>query len=287
MIDSIFQFIIDLSESFPLVGIGLTIVIAWAVTMIAGKMVYGAVSRSLRRTKFSSKNERQQRVKTLVAVFTSIITGLIALIGFVIILTQLGVDLTSLATGIGALGLFIGLAGQSMFREVYRGISILFSDQMRVDDIVGVADKMGTVESISLFSTRLRDLDGMLHVIPNGEITVVTNMSRNFANVNFDVRVAYDADIDLAEKIMNKLGCELAEDSEFKTKFLEPIQFYRVNSFDDVGVNLKALGKVEPGMQWSLAAQYRRRLLTLFQENDILIPLPQLYVHSDEVRKSV
>lgn len=280
MTDPILEPIVNLNTNFPLIGISLTIASVWLVSIIARKMVRGAVSRSLRRAKFSSMVEREQRIKTLVAVFTSIIAGLAVIIGLIIILIQLGVDLRALVTGIGALGVVIGLAGQNVFKDLYKGVAILLFDQMRVDGIVEIAGKSGVVESMTLLVTTLRDMDGMQHVVPNGEITVITNMSRNFANVNFDIRVAYDADLDKAEAVMNELGLAIAGDPEFEAMFFEPIQFLRVNSFDDVGVNLKALGKVEPGKQWSMAALYRRRLLALFHDNDIQIPLPQLYVHS-------
>lgn len=235
-------------------------------------LVIGAIPKHL----FPNTKEREQRRQTITSVFTKIATGLVVIVAFFVILVQLGVDIVALVAGVGALGVVIGLAGQSMFKEVYKGITLLLFDQMRIDDIVEIAGISGTVDSISLFVTRLRDLDGVLHHVPNSEITTVTNMSQGYANVNINIRVDYDTDIDLAEKIMNQLGLTLAKADEFKGMFIEPIQFLRVDSFDDVGINLKALGKVAPGEQWGLAAEYRRRILPEFKRSGIKIPMPRL-----------
>lgn len=254
------------SVAATIFGILVTLFVVLLAIIALRRFLSVLIDRALIQQKYPHEKEREQRRDTLVAVFSAITTTVLVIIGIVLVLMQLGVDMVALITGLGALGVVIGLAGQSMFKEIYKGISILLFDEMRIGDIVEIAGKAGVVESLSLFVTRLRDLDGMQHVVPNGEITVVTNMSHNFANVNFDVRVAYDTDITKAEEIMNKLGDELAEDTEFKDKFIEPIQFLRVDSFDDTGINLKALGKVQPAEQWGLAAEYRRRLLTEFKK---------------------
>lgn len=259
-----------------LVGIIITIVVMIVAIYVARRLVYVLTVSALTKQHYPDKKERRQRIDTLTKVFNRIIALIIGLIALVIILTQLGVDVVALIAGIGALGVVIGLAGQSMFKEIYRGISLLLFDQMRVGDIVQVAGCSGVVESVSLLITRLRDMDGQLHHVPNSEITTVTNMSQNFANVNFDIRVAHDTDIDQAEKIMNELGQELVKDEVMASLILEPIEFLRVDSIDGVGINLKAIGRVRPGEQWGVAAVYRRRLIALLREAGIVIPKTQL-----------
>jgi small conductance mechanosensitive channel len=127
--------------------------------------------------------------------------------------------------------------------------------------------------------TRLRDLDGNLHVVQNGSVTTATNLSLGFANVNIDIGVSYDTDIDKLEKIINKLGEQLAQDENHKDNILEPIAFLRLDSFGDSSVNVKALGKVKPGTQWEIAGEFRRRLKKEFDKNGIEIPFPQRVIH--------
>lgn len=268
------------SLTLRLLGVVVTIIVMIVAIYVARRLIYVLTVTALSKQHYPDKKERRQRIDTLTGVFNRIIALVIGVIALVIILTQLGVDVVALIAGIGALGVVIGLAGQSMFKEIYRGISLLLFDQMRVGDIVEVAGRSGVVESVSLLITRLRDLDGQLHHVPNSEITTVTNMSQNFANVNFDIRVSHDADLDLAEKIMNELGQEILKDEAISGLIIEPIEFLRVDSIDGVGINLKAIGRVSPGEQWGVAAVYRRKLITLFHEAGIVIPKTQLEMQS-------
>ena len=225
------------SLTLRLLGVVVTIIVMIVAIYVARRLIYVLTVTALSKQHYPDKKERRQRIDTLTGVFNRIIALVIGVIALVVILTQLGVDVTALIAGIGALGVVIGLAGQSMFKEIYRGISLLLFDQMRIGDIVEVAGRSGVVESVSLLITRLRDLDGQLHHVPNSEITTVTNMSQNFANVNFDIRVSHDTDVDQAEKIMNELGQEILKDEAIAGFIIEPIEFLRVDSIDGVGIN--------------------------------------------------
>lgn len=263
------------SDAAPYVIILLVILSIFVARFITKQVLYKVVERTMSKNKYSSKKERLQRRNTLVAVINTILSAIYIITGLIIILSIMGVDITAMLAGLAGLGVVLGVAAQSAIQDFLTGFSILYYDQMRVGDIVEIAGKSGTVEAINLQIVRLRDLDGNVHTIPNSEITTVTNMSHEYANVNLDVGVAYDSDIDKVEKIINDVGAELFADSDFEEKFLEPIEFLRVDSFGDSSVNIKALGKVKPAEQWAIAGEYRRRLKKAFDKGGIEIPFPQ------------
>jgi small-conductance mechanosensitive channel len=209
------------------------------------------------------------------------------------ILRVLEFDLASIATGAGFLGIVVGLGAQATIRDYLAGMFILLENQYRVGDIVtlsggttGVgtsgAGTSGVVEEITLRITKLRDLDGTLNIIRNGEASVVTNRTFDYSSVVLDVGVAYDTDIDTAERVMNQVGEEMLEDKILHEEINEPIKFLRVDRFADSAVILKAVGQVKPASQWTVAGEYRRRLLKAFAKEKIEITLPQLVIHQKQ-----
>lgn len=256
-------------------NIALIIVGSMAAVWLMRRAIKHFVRQFMKRHKYTTAKERQKRFDTLVSVFNTIIAILVSAIALALILVQLGVDLAAAAASIGALGVVLGIAGQSLFKSVLRGLVAIMGNQMRIGDIVALGGVSGTVEEISLVNTRLRDLDGTLHIVPNGEITVLTNFSMGFANVNLDVRISYNSDIDKVIKVINKLGQEMASEDHWREIIQKPISFLRVDSFGESGVNIKALGEVVPGEQWATAGEFRKRLLVEFAKNNIEIPLPQ------------
>ena len=187
-------------------------------------------------------------------------------------LAELGVNLTAISASLGALGVVLGIAGQSLFKSIFRGMIVIMGNQMRIGDIVAITGVSGVVEQLNLLNTRLRDLDGNLHIVPNGEIIVLTNYSMGFANVNLDVRVSYDTDIDKVIKVINRIGKNMAQEEKWKDIIKTPVEFLRVDSFGESAVNIKALGEVTPGEQWGVAGEFRRRLLVEFAKEGIEIP---------------
>lgn len=267
--------IIDTTKQVSVANIVVIIIGVIIAKMITKQVLYKVVDKTIKNHKYTTKKEHYQRRDTLVSVFSTLLTSLYILTGFILIMNELGVNLQALITAIGALGVVLGIAAQSMIKDFLVGLSILFYDQMRVGDVVEIATKSGVVTDITLQVVKLRDLDGYVHVIPNSEITVVTNMSHNFANVNLDIGVAYESDIDKVETVINKVGNDMTKDEKWSKVIYEPVQFLRVDSFGDSSVNIKALGKVRPGEQWDVAGEFRRRIKKAFEQNKIEIPLPQ------------
>ena len=135
------------------------------------------------------------------------------------------------------------------------------------------------VERITVRQTVLRDLDGMVHHIPNGEIKIATNMTMEFSSINLDIGVGYDTDIDKLEQVINDVGIEMQKDKKWREKIIEAPKFERVDGFGDSAINIKILGRTEPMEQWAVTGELRKRLKKAFDKNGIEIPFPQRTIH--------
>lgn len=267
-VNSIFTHNSDISITKILVII-LGVFIARIVTK---QTMYLVIGRILQGQNYTNKKEENKRKNTLVVALNTITTVIYAVIGLIWILYEIGVNFSALITTVGALGVVLGIAGQSVIKDFLRGMSILFYDQMRVGDIVEIVGQFGIVENISLQVTRIRDLDGDVHVIPNSEIKVVTNMTNTFSNVHIDILVDYDNDIDKIESIINDIGIDLSSDDNWSKCIVEPVVFLRISDFIDSSMKIKMLGKVLPGDQWKVSGEFRRRLKKSFDKNGIKMP---------------
>ena len=159
---------------------------------------------------------------------------------------------------------------------------ILIENQFSKGDVVRLAGVAGTVEDYNLRRTTIRDIDGVVHTIPNGEIKVASNLTRVWARINEDVTVAYGTDIDRATAVVDRVGREMAGEPEWKRRILEAPRVERVEAFAEFGVTLKILGSVRATEQWAARGEFRKRLLAAFAANGIEIPRPQRVVLSQD-----
>jgi small conductance mechanosensitive channel len=159
-------------------------------------------------------------------------------------------------------------------RDWLAGIFVVLENQYNQGDVVRIAGVEGVVEDFSLRRTTLRDLDGTVHTVPNGQIIVASNLTRLWARVNLDVSVAYDTEIDRATAIINRVGEELHADAEWGPRLLEAPRVIRVSSLADSAVTLKVLGQVQAAQQWAVAGELRKRILAAFVRERIEIPFP-------------
>lgn len=253
-------------------------------------LIDSMVRRIVKGHKFKRAIDEQKREDTLVTIFHTAAAVVLWAIVVIIVLWQLHVNLAALMTGAGLVGIVVGFGAQHAIRDFLAGIFILIENQYRVGDIVSLRvagkDFSGVVEDITIRITKLRDLDGNLHIIQNGVVSPVTNLSFDFANVNVDVSVSYDDDVDKVERVMNKIGCQMKDDPKWASAIEEPIQFMRVDGFEESGVRIKALGKVEPAQQWDVAGEFRRRLKRAFEKEGITIPYPQRVLHHANTKPS-
>lgn len=260
-----------------------TLVVAVILQLILRASIARVVQKIVRGHKFANELDEQKREKTLITIFRTAIAVILWLMVIIIVMWQLRINIAALMTGAGVVGIVVGFGAQSAIKDFLAGIFIIAENQYRVGDIVTLrpagVEISGIVEDITIRITRLRDLDGNMHIVQNGSANAVTNLSFGYANVNVDVRVAYESDINKVEKLMNEVGDDMSKDEKWAGAIVEPIQFLRVDGFEDSGVRIKALGKVEPAMQWDVAGEFRRRLMKDFEKHGITIPFPQVVVH--------
>jgi small conductance mechanosensitive channel len=209
-----------------------------------------------------------------------VIQAFVVAIAALMILGKLGLDIGPAVAGLGVIGIAVGFGAQTLVRDYLNGALILVENQFSIGDVVRLAGVAGTVEDFNLRRTTVRDLDGVVHTIPNGEIKVASNLTRTWARINQDVTVAYGTDIDKAIEVVDKMGSELQEDPVWRRRIFEAPRVERVEALGEYGVTLKILGSVRAPDQWAAGGEFRKRLLAALEANGIEIPRPQRVILS-------
>jgi len=215
------------------------------------------------------------RVSTLSQVLKNVVAIALSIVGIVIALAVVGLPLGPLVAGAGILGLAISFAAQSVLKDSINGFLIFLEDQYGVGDWIAVGDLSGLVEKIGLRITQIRDIEGALITIPNGDIRAVKNLSKNWARVDINVPIAYTANLMKAMQVMEAIAGEMYEDPRWQAMILDPPELMGADNFGDQGVIVKLWIKTRPLEQWKVAREYRRRLKLAFDQADIPLPLPQ------------
>ena len=205
--------------------------------------------------------ELERRVRTLQDVSVRVAALVIGIIATLMILSEFAIDIGPAIAGLGVVGIAVGLGAQTLVRDCLAGIFIILENQYSAGDIVRVAGVEGVVEEFSLRRTTLRDLDGAVHTVPNGQVIVSSNLTRLWSRVNLDVAVAYEAEPATVIDRLDRIGAELSQDPEWADRIIEPPGVVRVEALADPGVVYKVLGRVRTAEQWSVASELRRRIL--------------------------
>jgi small-conductance mechanosensitive channel len=238
------------------------------------------VRRTVSRTGYKeSKAGIEKRTSTLLSVFRGVGRVFIVIVAIMMVLDEAGIPVTPVLAGFGIVGIAIGFGAQYLIRDLIAGIFIIMENQYRVGDVVNVAGIGGLVEDITLRKTVLRDLDGIVHHVPNGEIKTASNYTRHFSRVNLNISVGYGTDLDHAISVINRVGKELAEDENWRKIIKSPPQVLRVDNLGDSGIDIKILGDVEPIRQWDVMGELRLRLKKTFDAEGIEIPWPHTKVY--------
>lgn len=221
------------------------------------------------------------RVETLARVFRHAATIVIVIVAGTLVLDALGISVAPILATAGVAGVAIGFGAQSLIKDYFTGFFLLLEDQLRQGDVVEVAGKSGLVEEVTLRYVRLRDFDGHVHFVPNGEIKVVTNRTRGFAQAAVEVGVGYGVDLDQALAVMREVGQAMRADPQWQGKLADDIEISGVERLENSAVVLRCRLKVVPAIeQWNVKREFLKRLKKAFDERGIEIPLPQLMVHS-------
>lgn len=262
-------------------GIRILIIIigAYIISKLAKKSIERVVRLAVVSDGQISKEAEEKRENTLIRIF-SWASRIIILLGAVLmILQEVGIPIGPILAGAGIVGLAVGFGGQYLIRDIISGFFIILENQYRVGDLVNFDGTGGLVEDISLRMTTLRDLDGTVHHIPHGEIKRVANLSKDFARVNLDIGVSYNAKLDHVIQIVNEVGNELSQDNYWKDLIIKAPQFLRVEDFGDSSVVIKILGDVLPLKRREVTGELRKRIKIAFDNEGIEIPFPQRVIH--------
>jgi small conductance mechanosensitive channel len=266
----------------------LIIVIALVVFLLARGAVHTIVKRLLDRETSEgtaqelSAVEVKKRMGTLEGLGTTVIRLFVVVIATVMILGELNLNIGPAVAGLGVVGIAVGFGTQSIVRDYFTGALILIENQFSKGDVVSIAGVSGTVEDFSLRRTTLRDLDGVVHTVPNGEIKVASNRTRVWARINLDVTIAYGTDVERATRVVDDVGRAMVADPDWRRRLMEAPHVERVEAMGEYGITLKILGLVRATEQWAAGGELRKRLLAAFATHGIEIPRPQRVVLARE-----
>ena len=252
--------------------IAFTLFLCWVLIKLSHKLINKVLEAQVQRKKLAMS---ERKASTLSTVAGSILKYVIYFIGLVSVLKQLGVPTESLLVIASAGSVAIGLGAQGIAGDMMEGFFILFEDHYAVGDVVTIQGITGTVESVTLRSTTLRDVMGSVHIIPNGSIGTVTNNCREFINTAVEVGIAYGESIDRAIAVLND---EMAKTTDIEDILETPV-VAGVSSLGDSAVTLKIVAKCKVKTAAGVSAELRRRIKNRFDQEGIEIPFPQQVVH--------
>ncbi len=229
--------------------------------------------------KHGTEEERYDRAQTLVYVFQKVAYFVIVVSGLLMILTEVGINMVPLIGGAAALSVAVGFGAQSLIKDYFSGFMILLENQYGMNDVVKIGGVAGLVERVGLRVTVLRDLEGTLHFIPNGQATVVSNLTHGWSRVVLDVRVGYREDIQRVMDALAEIGSEIRAEREFGAKMIGEPEILGVDALGDWAIIIKVVVKTRPMQQWTVKREFLRRIKTRFDELGIEIPFPHRIVY--------
>lgn len=281
MLDKFLRGLITWFNSLNLLQILLIIIVSYLLCKITGPII-GWLTKHLIKGPRSetnlAKTERLKRSKTLADLFSFIVKTLIIVTAVYSVLTELGIDLAPVIASAGLAGVALGFGAQTVVKDMLAGFFIILENQYRVDDVVQISGVgfpstpvEGTVRSITLRRTTLRDRDGNVHTIPNGSIVEVINRTIGYSKFRFTFAVNVDTDVDEIIRIINETGNKMAKDSAWTKPIVDAPHYDEFGRIGKEGINVTVSGTTMPGYQWKVSAEFRKRLVVELQKSDIAI----------------
>jgi small-conductance mechanosensitive channel len=256
----------------------------WLLHRLVDRLVrraqLGVLPDALARGPFSepadetATNRRAMRARTIGSLLKSIVSGVIFGVVLVMAISELGYDITPLITSAGILGVALGFGAQSLVKDFLSGIFMIFEDQYGVGDVVNLGEASGVVEAVSLRVTRLRDVEGTVWYVRNGEILRVGNQSQNWARSVVDIAVGYKEDIARVRRILQEVAHDLWEDETYRNLIIEEPEVWGVQSLGPESVVVRVTLKTMPQEQWRVSREMRERVKARFDDEGIQMPLP-------------
>jgi small conductance mechanosensitive channel len=256
------------------------LVAAWLLTMLLQRAIR---SFRLRMAARMHDPEAVKRADTLGRVFRYLVAVVISLLAGMLVLGEVGISVAPILGAAGVVGLAIGFGAQSLVKDYFTGFFLLLENQISTGDIVQLSsDHAGVVEEVTLRFVRLRDYDGRVHFVPNGQISSVINLTRGFSFAVMDIGVAYRENIDDCMALMMDVAKEMRSDAAFSARILDDLDMAGVDQWGDSAVVIRARFKVVPSQQWGVKREYLRRLKAAFDAHGIEIPFPHITVYAGQ-----
>ena len=261
---------------------GWKVVLVSVATLVLLSVAKVLCNRLFERFKRGKDVEFGKRSDTLNGVVNSLMMVAILLLGVIVILGLLEIKIGPILAAFGIVGVAIGFGAQHLVKDLITGFFILLDDQIRAGDVVEIAGKSGFVENVGLRVVRLRDYSGNVHFVHNGDISVVTNMTKEFSFKVFDIGVAYREDYDEVVGLLKQVDEELRADPEVGANILAPLEIAGLDAFGDSAVVIKARLKTRPLQQWAVGRAFNRLVKKRFDEKGIEIPFPHVTLYMGE-----
>jgi len=253
----------------------LAILLAMAVAQVLARFFAERVIRLIaEHGARGSSVEREARARTLVGVFQNALSVAVVAGGGMMVLQEAGIPIAPLLGGAAVFGLAVAFGAQNLIRDYFYGFVILLENQYKINDVVQIGELSGQVEKITLRMTVLRDLEGRVHFLPNGQVTAVTNFTHGWSRALFDINVAYQENVDHVMAVVMALARELREDPLYAPMILDDVTMLGVDSLGDWCVVVKFFIKTRPLQQWSVKRELLRRIKNRFDELGIEVPFP-------------
>lgn len=257
------------------------LIAAWLVRNLLLRTIHGVRTRVANRL---NDREAGQRAETLARVFRYLVTVVVALVATMLLLSELGISMAPILGAAGVVGLALGFGAQSLVKDFVTGFFLLLENQIRQGDVIKLGEHTGVVEEVTLRFVQLRDYDGHVHFVPNGQITTVINMTRGFGNAVVEIGVAQRENTDDVMEVMREVAAALRQDEGFAPRILNDLEIAGVDRWENSAIIIRGRIRCVAGDQWAVRREYLRRLKFAFDEREIEIPYPHLRLYAGQDR---
>ncbi len=287
------EFIKDLLSDFDwakilkmVIRICLILITTGIVALIIKKILKQVEKQLLKKGEKEGElpTESGKRVDTIIRLLNQAVMIALFIIAFMVILSEIGIEIGPLIAGAGIAGLAVGFGAQNLVRDIISGFFIILENQVRVGDVAIINGTGGLVEKIKFRTIVLRDLNGVVHVFPNGTITTLSNLTNEWSAYVFEIGVAYKENTDRVIEVMKGVVKTMLEDEDYRKLIIEEPEIFGVDKLGDSAVVIKGRIKTKPISQWKVGREFLRRIKLAFDENNIEIPFPHrtLYLGGDK-----
>ena len=274
-----------ISELPGLVVIIILFIIAFRILSFLLKRLKKIFIQRAEKSDKKDLTEVEKRINTLTGIISGAVKIILWVVLIMLILQKFGVNIGPILAGAGIVGVAIGFGSQELVRDFISGFFILLENQIREGDVAILNGTGGLVEKIELRTITLRDFSGVIHIFQNGKINSISNMTKEWSAIVFDIGVAYKEDVETVMAVMREVGEDLQKDENLKNDILEPIEIFGLDRFGESSLIIKARIKTKPIQQWAIGREYRKRLKKAFDERNIEIPFPHTTIYwGDEIK---